>query len=76
MARRPAQQNPLVRVSPVHTPFDPRPYREGDPIIEERWRTVWAPRFKIPVVFSGKARFDAMAAKTKGVRRVKRTSAK
>ena len=39
--------------------------QESAEVIEERWLTIWAPRFNIPVTFKGKARFDAMVKSTK-----------
>jgi hypothetical protein len=68
--RRKTQDNPLVAVS-SSSQFDPRGRREANDVIEERWRTVWAPRFNLPAVFTGYARFQAMTKVTTGFKRVR-----
>lgn len=68
--RRKTQDNPLVAVT-SSSQFDQRRHRDADDVIEERWRTVWAPRFNIPAVFTGYARFAAMQKATRGFKRVR-----
>ena len=58
--RRAKQDNPLIRV----TPFDPRPYRESDELVERRWREEWVPNFGLDPKLYGRERALAMAKAT------------